>query len=93
LKVCILRIAVEALTDIVGLVGAFFNNWLDAVDGSFCKFKGGDDPAYVSRKAYFNPLFYSSLCSCRMAFTPTLDLGVIIVRPRQDATTLILIVI
>ncbi|KAH9978682.1 subtilisin-like protein [Lactifluus volemus] len=26
--------------------GAFFNNWLDAVDGSFCTFEGGDDPAY-----------------------------------------------
>ncbi|KAI0629798.1 subtilisin-like protein [Trametes polyzona] len=24
--------------------GASFNNWLDAVDGSFCTFEGGDDP-------------------------------------------------
>jgi len=24
--------------------GAGFDNWLDAVDGSFCKFEGGDDP-------------------------------------------------
>ncbi|KAH0586015.1 hypothetical protein H2248_007292 [Termitomyces sp. 'cryptogamus'] len=25
--------------------GAGFDNWLDAVDGSFCTFEGGDDPA------------------------------------------------
>lgn len=25
-------------------LGAGFDNWLDAVDGSFCKFEGGDDP-------------------------------------------------
>ncbi|KAI0313931.1 peptidase S8/S53 domain-containing protein, partial [Amylostereum chailletii] len=24
--------------------GASFNNWLDAVDGTFCTFEGGDDP-------------------------------------------------
>ncbi|KAG6882715.1 hypothetical protein C0993_009447, partial [Termitomyces sp. T159_Od127] len=24
--------------------GAEFDNWLDAVDGSFCTFEGGDDP-------------------------------------------------
>ena len=29
------------------LVGAGFDNWLDAVDGSFCKFEGGDDPNQV----------------------------------------------
>ena len=27
--------------------GASFNNWLDAVDGSFCTFEGGDDPTQV----------------------------------------------
>ncbi|KAJ7367301.1 subtilisin-like protein [Mycena albidolilacea] len=26
-------------------VGASFNNFLDALDGSFCKYKGGDDPS------------------------------------------------
>lgn len=27
--------------------GASFNNWLDAVDASFCTFEGGDDPTQV----------------------------------------------
>lgn len=27
--------------------GAGFDNWLDAVDGSFCTFEGGDDPTQV----------------------------------------------
>ena len=27
--------------------GASFDNWLDAVDGSFCTFEGGDDPTQV----------------------------------------------
>jgi len=26
--------------------GASFNNWLDAVDGSFCTFEGGDNPTF-----------------------------------------------
>jgi len=26
--------------------GGSFNNWLDAVDGSYCTFEGGDDPAF-----------------------------------------------
>lgn len=25
--------------------GASFDNWLDAVDASFCTFEGGDDPS------------------------------------------------
>ena len=29
------------------IVGAGFDNWLDAVDGSFCTFEGGDDPDQV----------------------------------------------
>lgn len=29
-------------------LGAGFDNWLDAVDGSFCTFEGGDDPEQVS---------------------------------------------
>ena len=27
-----------------GKIGASFNNLLDALDGSFCTFEGGDDP-------------------------------------------------
>ena len=27
--------------------GASFNNWLDAVDGSFCTFEGGDNRQFV----------------------------------------------
>ena len=27
-----------------GWVGASFNNFLDAIDGSYCTFEGGDDP-------------------------------------------------
>ena len=26
------------------LIGASFNNFLDALDGSYCSFEGGDDP-------------------------------------------------
>ena len=29
------------------LIGASFDNWLDAVDASFCTFEGGDDPTQV----------------------------------------------
>ena len=29
-------------------VGGRFDNWLDAVDGSFCTFEGGDVPGEVS---------------------------------------------
>ena len=28
-------------------IGAGFDNWLDAVDGSYCTFEGGDDPDQV----------------------------------------------
>ncbi|KIK66340.1 hypothetical protein GYMLUDRAFT_82257 [Collybiopsis luxurians FD-317 M1] len=34
--------------------GAGFDNWLDAVDGSFCTFEGGDDPTQDG--IYPNPL-------------------------------------
>lgn len=37
--------------------GAGFDNWLDAVDGSFCTFEGGDDPEQVSEDL----LLYSRL--------------------------------
>ena len=30
------------------LVGAGFDNWLDAVDKQFCTFEGGDDPNQVN---------------------------------------------
>ena len=29
-----------------------FDNWLDAVDGSFCTFEGGDDPTQVSGQLF-----------------------------------------
>jgi len=32
--------------------GAGFDNWLDAVDGSFCTFEGGDDPTQVSYQTH-----------------------------------------
>jgi tripeptidyl-peptidase-1 len=38
------------------LVGAGFDNWLDAIDGSFCKFEGGDDPNQV--RINLRSLFY-----------------------------------
>lgn len=31
----------------LSFIGGSFGNWLDAVDGSFCTFKGGDDPSFV----------------------------------------------
>jgi len=34
--------------------GAGFDNWLDAVDGSFCTFDGGDDPTQVSKLSIFS---------------------------------------
>jgi len=33
-------------------IGAGFDNWLDAVDGSFCTFEGGDDPNFVNTNSY-----------------------------------------
>lgn len=29
------------------VAGAGFDNWIDAVDASFCTFEGGDDPEQV----------------------------------------------
>ena len=37
-------------------VGAGFDNWLDAVDKSFCALKGGDDPTQV--KLFVPPAIY-----------------------------------
>ena len=31
---------------IIVLLGASFDNFLDAIDGSFCTFEGGDDPMF-----------------------------------------------
>lgn len=44
----------ELASDVLG-EGASFNNWLDAVDGSFCTFENGDDPRFVR--------MYRRLCS------------------------------
>jgi tripeptidyl-peptidase I len=71
------------------LVGAGFDNWLDAVDKQFCTFEGGDDPSQV------NTNLYSFLCHSprisRTAFTPTLNLEVSIVRVHNDTVTLLCI--
>jgi tripeptidyl-peptidase I len=32
--------------------GAGFDNWLDAVDGSYCTFEGGDDPDFVNANSH-----------------------------------------
>lgn len=41
-------IAVWAGYDPQYRIGASFNNLLDAVDGSYCTFEGGDDPTEVN---------------------------------------------
>lgn len=54
------------------LIGAGFDNWLDAVDGSFCTFEGGDDPTQVLCHLLSSAdrlLIFS--CTHRMGFTPT----------------------
>lgn len=33
------------MSDRHGRIGASFNNFLDAIDGSYCTFEGGDDPS------------------------------------------------
>jgi len=54
--------------------GAGFDNWLDAVDGSFCTFEGGDDPNQVSYYYEFDWVGSGVLSFCRMAsiLTPML---------------------
>ena len=53
-------------------VGGSFDNWLDAVDGSFCTFEGGDDPTQV-KLFYSSYIYYSpSHLSYRMESTQTL---------------------
>ena len=43
-----------SLTNVIGLVGAGFDNWLDAVDESFCTYEGGDVLGEVSSKSLFD---------------------------------------
>ena len=56
-------------------LGASFDNWLDAVDGSFCKFEGGDDPNLV--KILASTGYLPSHLSYRMESTQTLYLVVL----------------
>ena len=53
-------------------VGASFDNWLDAVDGSFCTFEGGDDPNFV--KLFASTGYIPSHLPYRMESTQTLCL-------------------
>jgi hypothetical protein len=39
-------------------VGASFDNWLNAVDGSFCTFEGGNDPTQVKLLLPLAPTIY-----------------------------------
>ena len=57
-------------------IGASFDNWLDAVDGSFCTFEGGDDPNLVKLFVFTRYLVPSHL-SYRMEYTQTLYLVVL----------------
>ncbi|KAH9978694.1 subtilisin-like protein [Lactifluus volemus] len=41
--------------------GAFFNNWLDAVDGSFCTFEGGDDLPIAGSCGIIKPPYVVSI--------------------------------
>lgn len=42
--------------DVYRFIGASFNNWLDAVDASFCTFEGGDDPTQVCTEFFKNAM-------------------------------------
>ena len=54
------------------LSGAGFDNWLDAVDKSFCTFEGGDDPTQVRRRILpWSVIFF--IVAIRMEFTPILN--------------------
>lgn len=68
------------------LVGAGFDNWLDAVDKQFCTSEGGDDPSQVNTNLYRLSLHLP--CVSRMAFTPTLKPEVSIVRLHNDSAVL-----
>ena len=73
------------------LVGAGFDNWLDAVDKEFCTFEGGDDPNQVNTNWYRLPRHLP--CVSRMAFTPTRNPEVSIVRLHNDGASLMHMVI
>jgi hypothetical protein len=54
-----LKVSVSLSLNLIGatdrfhyFIGAGFDNWLDAVDKSFCTFEGGDDPAQVSGQLF-----------------------------------------
>ena len=50
------------------MLGASFDNWLDAVDGSFCTFEGGDSPDFVCIHVVDSgPI--ANMPTLRMAFT------------------------
>jgi hypothetical protein len=68
------------------LVGAGFDNWLDAVDKQYCTFEGGDDPSQVNTNLYRLP--HHLPCVFRMVFTPTLNPEVSIVRLHDDVVIL-----
>lgn len=73
------------------LIGAGFDNWLDAVDKQFCTSEGGDDPSQVNTNLY--RLSRHLPCVSRMAFTPPLKPEVSIVRLHNDAAILVHMVI
>ena len=50
--------------------GAAFDNWLDAVDGSFCTFEGGDNPDFVRNYVVFMSFNYL-VHILRTVFIPT----------------------
>ncbi|KAF9561787.1 subtilisin-like protein [Agrocybe pediades] len=50
--------------------GAGFDNWLDAVDGSFCKYKGGDDPSQDGIYPDTLPGGYRGKASCGIVAPP-----------------------
>lgn len=52
-------------------VGASFDNWLDAVDGSFCTFEGGDVPGFVGYRQFCHRL--TLILHLRMGFIQTLS--------------------
>ena len=54
----------------VNTTGASFDNWLDAVDGSFCTADGGDNPDFVRPIDFFLVISFSELNGmCRMEST------------------------
>ncbi|KAJ3487644.1 hypothetical protein NLI96_g3409 [Meripilus lineatus] len=50
--------------------GASFDNWLDAVDGSFCTFEGGDDPFFDGIYPDNQPGGFQGQASCGIVAPP-----------------------